>query len=70
MRLESVLFPIVRQVAKRDWLSAPLDRLLARMNPLDARRYRDPCPLYEETRTAAGPSSRERIATSSSDCRM
>ncbi len=52
---ERFLFPIVRQVAKRDWLSAPLDRVLAPLNPLDARRYADPYVVYEEARLRAGP---------------
>ena len=44
----------MRVLAKRDWTSRAMTRMLAPFNPLDPRRYSDPYPLYEELR-AAGP---------------
>lgn len=55
MEFERYVLPMLRPLARRDWLQRPLNRLLAPMNPMDPRRYTDPYPVYEEVRSAGGP---------------
>ncbi len=54
MRVEQIMFPILRAAAKRDWAMRATDRVLRPWNPFSPERYRDPYPLYEKVR-AAGP---------------
>ncbi len=47
MRREQVLFPLLRSVAKRDWLARGLTPLLAPFNPFDPERRTNPYPGYQ-----------------------
>ncbi|MEM7273694.1 MAG: cytochrome P450 [Actinomycetota bacterium] len=44
------VFPVLRQLARRDWSSRLLTRAMAPFNPFDPRRYVDPYPVYDEVR--------------------
>ena len=52
MRVEQVVFPVLRAAAKRDWASKLADRALKPWNPFTPQRYIDPYPLYATARRA------------------
>lgn len=59
MKVEQIIFPILRAAANCDWAMRATDRVLKPWNPFSSQRHVDPYPLYEMVR-AAGPAVYQR----------